>query len=587
MKWAAAIVAAVLAVPMALVVLFAGSDEDCGSGKSGGNGKDPADDSVHVSNVKPIEGYSKKQMTYAAIIAKVGEKQKLGKPAQTMAIMAAIQESTLGTGSGWDKPNADHDAGLFQQRVKPGWYGSLKMVLKTSYAAKAFMKGVTAKHDGDWGSTGGGGHLPGLVDYKKKWGSSAQSYNNTIQKVQGSATPDAYTKWFKDAERILKGLSGTSVSGLAGDANQKQRPVAAEAATKKRTYKLPHVHKAPKKVAQYLGNKYGIKTIGGYRKSAHDPKGHPSGNALDFMINDVKNGRSVGQSLASDAQNHAKKYGVDYIIWKQRIWTAGNAKDSWKKMEDRGSKTANHFDHVHINIKPGAKVPDNLGGGNGSKSSKPKAGGDTSCAGDNGGGKNGNNSSPDGDAKKGGVMLDKSFWEYYQGDDPWRTVDYGHGLGISGCGPTATASVLTTFYPKNPTTPKTAAAYFKSNGGYVPGEGSAHLWPEDGIQKHFKFKTQTVQPSAANARRGINKNGLVLIAVSAATPFTSGGHIMTIRGLDGQKFLVGTSSGRGKKNSQSQNYKSFDERDMNFGAGTNNMWIITPTAKSNFKKLVK
>ena len=38
--------------------------------------------------------------------------------------------------------------------------------------------------------------------------------------------------------------------------------------------------------------------------------------------------------------------GLEYVIWKQRIFTTGLK--YWRGMENRGSITQNHFDHVHI-----------------------------------------------------------------------------------------------------------------------------------------------------------------------------------------------------------------------------------------------
>ncbi|MGH8775923.1 MAG: hypothetical protein ACRDWI_12375 [Jiangellaceae bacterium] len=38
------------------------------------------------------------------------------------------------------------------------------------------------------------------------------------------------------------------------------------------------------------------------------------------------------------------------MIWAQRIWTAERSSDGWRWMEDRGSDTANHYDHVHVTV---------------------------------------------------------------------------------------------------------------------------------------------------------------------------------------------------------------------------------------------
>ncbi len=48
-------------------------------------------------------------------------------------------------------------------------------------------------------------------------------------------------------------------------------------------------------------------------------------------------------------KKNAKKYGIHYVIFRQKIWTTQNPR--WRKMANRGGATANHFDHVHISVK--------------------------------------------------------------------------------------------------------------------------------------------------------------------------------------------------------------------------------------------
>jgi len=49
-------------------------------------------------------------------------------------------------------------------------------------------------------------------------------------------------------------------------------------------------------------------------------------------------------SLADYIASSRDALGIYYVIWKQRI----NTGSGWRAMEDRGSITQNHFDHVHI-----------------------------------------------------------------------------------------------------------------------------------------------------------------------------------------------------------------------------------------------
>lgn len=104
---------------------------------------------------------------------------------------------------------------------------------------------------------------------------------------------------------------------------------------------LPHVVKA----ANEMGPMFAITSIGGYRTSAVDPTGHPAGRALDFMVSDLVR----GGGLAAYALANRTRLKVEYVIWRQRI-NSGDGR-GWRPMEDRGSPTANHMDHVHVNFK--------------------------------------------------------------------------------------------------------------------------------------------------------------------------------------------------------------------------------------------
>ncbi|RBY90320.1 hypothetical protein DQ244_12765 [Blastococcus sp. TBT05-19] len=87
-------------------------------------------------------------------------------------------------------------------------------------------------------------------------------------------------------------------------------------------------------------------TLGGTRASAADPGGHPSGNALDYM---VMSDSALGDAIVAYHRAHWDELGVDYIIWQQRMLSSANG--SWKAMENRGSATANHMDHPHVNYR--------------------------------------------------------------------------------------------------------------------------------------------------------------------------------------------------------------------------------------------
>jgi len=88
-----------------------------------------------------------------------------------------------------------------------------------------------------------------------------------------------------------------------------------------------------------------ITTIFGYRQ---DPlPWHPNGLAIDVMIpnHDTPEGIELGNQIAGYALANAKRWGVNHVIWRQKIYP-GIGAPSWTA--NYGSETLNHYDHVHI-----------------------------------------------------------------------------------------------------------------------------------------------------------------------------------------------------------------------------------------------
>ncbi|HET6967442.1 MAG TPA: hypothetical protein VFI44_04145 [Ornithinibacter sp.] len=86
-------------------------------------------------------------------------------------------------------------------------------------------------------------------------------------------------------------------------------------------------------------SQFGLSSIGGYRPNAGE---HSTGQAVDFMVTGSK-----GDAIAAFVQANVGTYNVQYLIWSQRYWAPG---EGWSTMEDRGSATANHYDHVHVSV---------------------------------------------------------------------------------------------------------------------------------------------------------------------------------------------------------------------------------------------
>ena len=70
---------------------------------------------------------------------------------------------------------------------------------------------------------------------------------------------------------------------------------------------------------------------------------HPLGRAVDIMVSG-----SMGWDVANFVRAHYSELGVSYVIYSQHIWSVERGGEGWRAMSDRGSTTANHYDHVHV-----------------------------------------------------------------------------------------------------------------------------------------------------------------------------------------------------------------------------------------------
>lgn len=76
---------------------------------------------------------------------------------------------------------------------------------------------------------------------------------------------------------------------------------------------------------------------------------HPLGLAVDFMVDASGSpDKELGDGIAAYVIERHTLLAVKYVIWRQRIAEAPTW--AWKAMEDRGSPTANHMDHVHVSF---------------------------------------------------------------------------------------------------------------------------------------------------------------------------------------------------------------------------------------------
>ena len=86
-----------------------------------------------------------------------------------------------------------------------------------------------------------------------------------------------------------------------------------------------------------------ITSYGGVRPG--DDGDHGTGQALDIMISG-----DAGWEVAEFVRANYDALGVSEVIYSQKIWSVERSGEGWRWMEDRGSTTANHYDHVHVSV---------------------------------------------------------------------------------------------------------------------------------------------------------------------------------------------------------------------------------------------
>lgn len=110
----------------------------------------------------------------------------------------------------------------------------------------------------------------------------------------------------------------------------------------------PHVQA----FADALSKAVGQRSFGTY--PGHQPT---QDRALDIFHNVGDDGRA--DAICDFAIVNYERFGLTYIISRQRIYNPSIGRSYWRDMEDRGGTTANHFDHVHISFnESAANFPD-------------------------------------------------------------------------------------------------------------------------------------------------------------------------------------------------------------------------------------
>jgi murein DD-endopeptidase MepM/ murein hydrolase activator NlpD len=371
-------VLAVLAIPFALVPLLVVTAHFMASNAAtpGNCGADSAPPVEDQSAPPKVADLTPAQVTVARTIylttLGVGRQERWSQAkterAVLVALAVAMQESRLGAAAGIDRPNGDGDAGVFQQRTLPGWYGTLAQVRDVGYGARVFLRGkklseadvAAARANGTRPAGPVGYTIPGL---KQIPGWPDLPITVAAQRVQRSAFPNAYAQHEQIARSLLAVFKDkvdprsaeamiTAASVMCGPADAMSCPpsgFAAESGLNPDALRvLRCVHQGWPQIANYYG-------VGDRPGNANSD--HPHGNAVDVMIPDYSSpaGVALGDAIAQWLVANRKKLGVKYVIWNARIWSVARADEGWRTCGTAAGScysgpndTASHRDHIHV-----------------------------------------------------------------------------------------------------------------------------------------------------------------------------------------------------------------------------------------------
>ncbi len=307
---------------------------------------------VDLTTVPKATGTEREQQVQNARYVEQGVRQAGGDGrAVYLALVAAVGESDLININYGDNAGPD-SRGLFQQRLN---WGTLTQRMNPVWAAGAFMLGPHQQ------GSGGLLDLPGWRDLAP---------TTAIHRVQNNRDPNHYTA-FEARAREIASEAGIALDAPAGPADVVTNAAgAADSSCPAGTSDELSGSCAPTQMAGetqgltpdallvlrcVAGHFSQVQSIGTY--PGHQPD---MSRAVDIMIpGDYQSpaGQALGQSIAEWLQQSASQLGIDYVIWREHIWSTQRAREGWRQCGTAAATcyagdddSAAHRDHVHVSV---------------------------------------------------------------------------------------------------------------------------------------------------------------------------------------------------------------------------------------------
>ena len=178
-----------------------------------------------------------------------------------------------------------------------------------------------------WTEPGNGAKKIGLLQNEKKVLVTGRKHDGRIEVVwkgRSAWVTTGYLSEEKPVEEVASDGSGGDVNATCTNGTSVPSGVSPN---------IVAVHEA------VCANFPEITTYGTFRGDGE----HAEGLAVDIMVSGDR-----GWQVAEFVRAHYSELGVNYIMYSQRIWSVDRGSEGWRYVEDRGSTTANHYDHVHV-----------------------------------------------------------------------------------------------------------------------------------------------------------------------------------------------------------------------------------------------
>jgi hypothetical protein len=242
-------------------------------------------------------------------------------------LLAANSEASIGNAASDRQVVSRSDSREDFQKLQKAYDANLAKVATLRAVRKADTKLWTTTDLNLWDAPGKDAKKIGLLQEEKKilvTGRHSNGRTEVVWNGESRWVTSGYLTEEKPVEEVASDGSGGDVEATCTNGSSVPSGVSPN---------IVKVHEA------VCANFPEITTYGTFRGDGE----HAEGLAVDIMTSGDR-----GWQVAEFVRAHYSELGVNYIMYSQRIWSVERSSEGWRYVEDRGSTTANHYDHVHV-----------------------------------------------------------------------------------------------------------------------------------------------------------------------------------------------------------------------------------------------